>query len=49
VHKASNAPIKVNMVAVFQLAPNGKFDSVNFYFDSATLGQHNVADAKAPK
>lgn len=49
VHKASNAPVKVNMVAVFQLAPNGKFDSVNFYFDSAMLGQHNVADAKAPK
>lgn len=49
VHKASNAPVKVDMVAVFQLAPNGKFESVNFYFDSATFGQHNVADVKAPK
>jgi ketosteroid isomerase-like protein len=49
VHKASNAPVKINMVAVLQLAPNGKFDSVNFYFDSAKLAQYNVADAAAAR
>jgi hypothetical protein len=49
VHKASDAPVKVNMVAVFQLAPNGKFESVNFYYDSAKLAPHNVADATPPK
>jgi hypothetical protein len=49
VHKASNTPVKVDMVAVFQLAPNGKFESVNFYFDSAKLGQYNVADAGAAR
>ncbi|HEX7811051.1 MAG TPA: nuclear transport factor 2 family protein [Burkholderiales bacterium] len=49
VHKASNTPVKLNMVAIFQLAPNGKFESVNFYFDSAKLAQYNVADASAAK
>lgn len=47
VHKAGNAPVKVSMVAVFQLAPNGKFDSVNFYFDTAQLAQYNFPDAAA--
>jgi len=49
VQKAADTPVKVNMVAVFQLAPNGKFESVNFYYDSAMLGQKNVADATASK
>lgn len=43
VHKSTDTPLKLNMVAVFELAPNGKFDSVNFYFDTAKLGQHSVA------
>ena len=45
VHKASNTPVKLNMAAVFQLAPNGKFETVNFYYDSSAFGQHNLADA----
>jgi len=49
VHKASSTPVKLNMVAVFQLAPNGKFESVNFYFDSVKLAPYNVADAAASK
>ena len=49
VHKASDEPVKVNMVAVFQLAPNGKFESVNFYFDSAKLGKYKMADAGTPR
>lgn len=49
VHKASNTPVKLNMAAVFQLAPNGKFETVNFYYDSAILGQYKVADAGIPR
>jgi len=49
VHKASNTPFKLNMAAVFQLAPNGKFETVNFYYDSSALGQYKLADAGAPK
>jgi hypothetical protein len=48
VHKASSTPLKVDMVAVFELASSGKFESVKFYFDTAKLGQYAVAagDAK---
>lgn len=44
-HKASGTPLKVDMVAVFALASSGKFDSVNFYFDTAKLGQYALAFA----
>ena len=47
VHKASGTPIKVNMVGVFKLASSGKFESVNFYFDTAKLGQYAVAASVA--
>jgi hypothetical protein len=43
VHKASGTPMKVDMVAVFELASSGKFESVKFYFDTAKLGQYSVA------
>jgi predicted SnoaL-like aldol condensation-catalyzing enzyme len=43
VHKASGTPLKVDMVAVFELASSGKFESVNFYFDTAKLGDYAVA------
>ena len=49
VRKSTGTPLKLNMVAVFELAPNGKFDSVNFYFDTAKLGQHSVAGAAESK
>jgi hypothetical protein len=35
------------MIAVFKLAPSGKFESVNFYFDTAKLGQYAVATGVA--
>ena len=35
VHKASNTPVKIAMVAVFELASSGKFEFVRFYFDPA--------------
>ena len=47
VHKASGTPIKVKMVGVFKLASSGKFESVNFYFDTAKLGQYAVAASVA--
>ena len=43
VHKASGTPVKVNMVAIFELASSGKFQSVDFYFDSAELGNYLTA------
>lgn len=43
VHKASGDPVKVNMVAIFELASSGKFQSVDFYFDSAKLGDYVAA------
>ncbi len=43
VHKASGNPVKVNMVAIFELASSGKFQSVDFYFDSAGFGDYLVA------
>jgi hypothetical protein len=42
VHKASGSPLKLNMVAVFQLASSGKFESVKFYYDTAELGEYAV-------
>lgn len=43
VHKDSGSPLKVKMVAVFQLASSGKFESVKFYYDTAKLGQYVLA------
>lgn len=36
VHKASGKQIKIDMIAVFELASSGKFESVRFYFDPAS-------------
>lgn len=47
-HKPSGEPLKVNMVAIFELASSGKFESVNFYFDTANQGTYLAArDAQA--
>ena len=46
-HKASNTPVKLHMVAVMQLAPNGKFDSVNFYYDNSVLAKLQPATTGA--
>ena len=35
VHKASGKPVKVEMVAVVELASSGKFQSINFYYGNA--------------
>lgn len=40
VHKPAGTKHKVDMVAVFELASSGKFESVDFYFDTANLGQN---------
>jgi len=35
VQRTSETPVKIDMVAVFELASSGKFESVRFYFDTA--------------
>ena len=39
VHKLSGRSLKLEMVGVFEMASNGKFDSVSFYYDSAKAGK----------
>ena len=45
VHKASGKQVKIDMIAVFELASSGKFESVRFYFDPAS---HAGLFASAP-
>lgn len=47
-HKPSGAQVKTDMVAIFQLASSGKFESIDFYFDPAKLGQY-LADMPGAK
>lgn len=49
VHKSTGAQHKVDMVAVFELASSGKFESVEFYFDTAKLGQYASKDGPEAK
>ena len=39
IHKASGTPLKVEMVAIYEMASSGRFDSVSFYYDSAKAGK----------
>ena len=39
VHKASGKQVKIDMIAVFELASSGKFESVRFYFDPANQAE----------
>ncbi len=45
VHKPSGTAVKLSMVAVFELASSGKFQSINFYSGSA---EHAEYFASAP-
>ena len=45
VHKPSGTPVKVDMVAVVELASSGKFLSINFYYGTA---EHADYFASAP-
>jgi hypothetical protein len=47
VHQASGNPVKVNMVAIFELASSGKFQSVDFYFDSAEMGDYLASSSSS--
>lgn len=49
VHKPTDTPLKVDMVAVFELASSGKFESVSFYFDTAKLEPVSVARGAVSK
>ena len=35
VHKPSGTPLQIEMVAIYELASSGRFDSVSFYYDTA--------------
>jgi SnoaL-like domain len=37
VHKPSGTPIKLEMVAIYEMGPSGRFESVSFYFDTAKV------------
>ena len=39
IHKASGTPLKIEMVAIYDLASSGKFDSVSYYYDTAKAGK----------
>jgi ketosteroid isomerase-like protein len=49
VHKASGTPVKIEMVAIYELASSGKFDSVSFYYDTAKAGKFLADNAAAAK
>jgi hypothetical protein len=49
VHKPSGAPIKLEMVAVYEMASSGRFDTISFYFDSAKVRQMFAADGTGSK
>jgi hypothetical protein len=39
IHKPSGAPIQLEMVAIYDMGPSGRFESVSFYYDTAKAGQ----------
>jgi ketosteroid isomerase-like protein len=49
VHKVSGTPVKIEMVAIYELASSGKFDSVSFYFDTAKAGKFLAENTAATK
>ena len=49
VHKPTGAPLQVEMVAIYDLGPSGRFESVSFYCDTAKAGKllaHSAAPSK---
>ena len=45
-HKPSGTPVKVDMVAIYDMATSGRFESVSFYFDTVKVAQM-FADANS--
>jgi hypothetical protein len=39
IHKPSGAPLQVEMVAIYEMGPSGRFESVSFYYDTARAGK----------
>ena len=49
VHKPSGTPLQIEMVAIYELASSGKFESVSFYYDTAKAAKfldENTAAAR---
>ncbi len=40
VHKPSGTPVKLEMVAVYEMASSGRFDSVSYYYDTAKAAKY---------
>ena len=49
IHKPSGTPVKLEMVAIYELASSGRFDSVSFYYDTAKAGKFLAENAAATK
>jgi len=47
IHRASGAPIQIEMVAIYEMGPSGRFESVAFYYDTAKAGKL-LAENDAP-
>jgi hypothetical protein len=39
VQKPLGAPIRLEMVGIYEMGPSGRFDAVSFYFDTAKVAQ----------
>ena len=37
IHKPTGTPVKLEMVAIYEMASSGRFESVSFYFDTAKV------------
>jgi ketosteroid isomerase-like protein len=45
-HKSTSAPLKIEMVAIYEMGSSGRFDSVSFYYDSAKAGKFLADNAQ---
>ncbi len=48
VHKPSGTPLQIEMVAIYEMASSGRFDSVSFYYDTAKAAKF-LAESTAAK
>ncbi len=49
IHKPSGTLVQIEMVALYEMASSGRFDSVSFYFDTAKFGKLLAQGGVAPK
>ena len=49
VHKPSGTPLQIEMVAIYELASSGKFESLSFYYDTAKAAKFFTGDTAAAR